>query len=807
MFGRILSKLTSRPGGSHRLGRRVYRLERLEERWVFNSTSPIRPANVDAAEVAVPLSQSTQGQEVAPQRFASSAALRQWLEAAADERYGHLFGKKSQFYAYPWETYFLDTTGILRTMAATATDFDGTPATAFSADNLQVEGVDEADLVETDGKYLYLISGDDLVIVKAGAGADLQVTARVKLDEAPTGMYLDGDRLVLLSSQMSPQPIDFSRGRILLVDDVISYWGEPSAKHVSKVTVLDVADRSAPALVQQLEIEGVVQNSRLVNGQLRLVVTNGFNLPHPERRWVGGEGVEGHYQYESRGEYLSRVLDEIVAGLPLVRDVAIDGSIAGESPLVLATDIYRPAGHELGVLTTVATVDVQRTVPGIASQVAIVTAHTPEVYGTTDSLYFFAHSGAYFGKNASGTQIRKFDFDGATHAVHLAARGEVDGYLLNQFAADEHGDYLRVVTRSWHDGQKLFVLRQYGAKLHIVGESEPLAPGEELHSVRFDGDRAFVVTFRKVDPLFVIDLSDPNQPSIKGELKIPGFSDYLQVIDEHHVLGIGRGADEAKGLFEELQISVFDVSKLSDPELSFRYSIGGGRSTASIATGDRWQEGDGDHLSVGYFPAEKILALPIFNAGGTWWDASSMIDNTPLFDPGEGGLALFRVDTTTGIQSRGILEHDTLIHRSLVVGSNLYALSPGTITVHDIDNPTQELGRLEIVADEQTDYTELVEYVPTSVSTANLLGIPGRSATRRGTNRLWRQASLDAALRSYAVGSRNDWQFLADDAMRSLASPELHAQPHVDEADSESTASSGLEISWDTFHDQLRQAT
>src|SRR5690606_27236384 len=121
-------------------------------------------------------------------------------------------------------------------------------------------------------------------------------------------------------------------------------------------------------------------------------------------------------------------------------------------------------------------------------------------------------------------------------------------------------------------------------------------------------ERAYVVTYRKVDPLYVVDLSDPTEPVITGELKIPGYSDYLQPIDENHMLAIGRGANESTGLFQELQLSVFDVTDPNDPQLAHRHSFGGGRSTATIATGDEWTRGDGDHHAVSYFADAGILA-------------------------------------------------------------------------------------------------------------------------------------------------------------------------------------------------------
>jgi hypothetical protein len=220
------------------------------------------------------------------------------------------------------------------------------------------------------------------------------------------------------------------------------------------------------------------------------------------------------------------------------------------------------------------------------------------------------------------------------------------------------------------------------------------------------GNRAFVVTFQKVDPLFTIDLSDPTNPTVAGELKIPGYSDYLQPIAEDHLLGIGRGADAQAGLFQELQVSIFDVSDLDDPRLAHRFSFDGGRSTTSIATGGRWTQGDGDHHAVSYFPSEQILAIPIASAdrGGGFMAG---VDNTPIFEAGEGGLQLFSVDLDTGFEPLATIEHDSPILRALRIGDTLLAYSADRITTHDIAHPADPLDSLPLRVGSDTGLVEL----------------------------------------------------------------------------------------------------
>ena len=238
-----------------------------------------------------------------------------------------------------------------------------------------------------------------------------------------------------------------------------------------------------------------------------------------------------------------------------------------------------------------------------------------------------------------------------------------------------------MTSSSWNGGHNVFVLEQVGKQLKVVGSVEGIAPGERLHSVRFMGDRAFFVTFQQIDPFFAVDLSDPAHPALMGELKIPGVSGYLQPIDENTVLGIGRNADPANGLFNELIISLFDISDLTDPQLLHQYAFDGEWTTSTPILGPWWVPTLGEHHAASYFPDEQIFAMPINSMEGGWLHG---IEATPIFEPGEGGLQVFRIDVETGFTPIGLVEHDTLIERSVRIGEHLFAISSGTVTVHEL---------------------------------------------------------------------------------------------------------------------------
>jgi uncharacterized secreted protein with C-terminal beta-propeller domain len=632
--------------------------------------------------------------------------LRTWMMNAIDMRYGHLFGKS---YSFRSDRIFRDFNYNLSDSTTVAMSVNNVASafSSFSGTNIQVEGVDEADLLETDGKYLYLVTGDELVIVDASDGENLSIVSRVHLEDRPVGIYLSEDRLTLISSN---EPLDEPFAGLLRFD--LGFVNSGRWNATTTVTVLDLTDRAAPSQVQKTELRGNLISSRMVDGQLRLVLSHSpLRLPGPKINIVFNEDTgQTESIYETRDETMSRVLDDMVNSvLSTYRTFSVASEVLDQSWLIQPNELN---GFWSGK-TIIATFDVLGDVAGPTDVETLRTGAAAEVYSTQNSLYIFGAVGF----SSRETSIWKYDFNSNDHSINLSARGKVEGTLLNQFSADEQHGFLRVVTKgkSWGHSASLFVLEQVGNQLKVVGSVDDLAPGETLYSVRFLGERAFVVTFRKVDPLFALDLSDPTNPMVAGELKIPGYTDYMQPLGENHLLGIGRGASESRGLFQEMQISIFDVSNLNDPQLAHRFSLDGGRSTASITTGGRWTQGDGDHHAVSYFPSEQILAIPIHsenNFGGLF----AGFDNTPIFDQGEGGLQVFSIDTEIGIESLAIIEHDTPILRSLRIGETLLAFSAGEITSHDITGSIDQLDSLQLHVGSETGWVELTAYnsLPTS---------------------------------------------------------------------------------------------
>jgi hypothetical protein len=716
---------------------RLRSVERLETRAMMSADGlVVTPVTDDAVQTPSP----------AAATFASLEELRQWVTQQATTRYGELFGTTFEQSNYGW--CFCDF-GVIRLVptdvmlfngAATPVAFNGQTNVADQT-NVQVEGVDEADLVETDGEFLYMVAGTELVIIDIRDPDNLAVASRVQLGETPTGIYLTGDRLTLVTASSSN-----SSGLTPIVWRGAGYW--PSAERSTvTITVLDISNREAPTQVKKTEIDGSLVSSRMVDGELRLVTqqANYGYLPSPRYTALPTEGETGAvqpvaseglltitrwnpvpvtYQYESLEEYVDRVVAEWA---PMVRTLSVDGEVISETPLIDPTQIEKPtnpfdynlSSSRQNFRTTIATFNVLDDAAGSSDTETIRTHGATTVYADGDNLYVFENLPTI---NSNGvwlthvflpptTQVTKFSL-GDDGAIHQDAKGTFSGTLLNQFAVDEHEGYLRVVTTNNFSqaGQGLSVLQQQGDKLVVVGFVSGLAPNETLHSVRFNGDTAYLVTFRNVDPLFVVDLSHPEAPVVTGELKIPGYSEYLQPIGENHLLGIGRGANEQNGRFEELQISIFDVTDGGDPLLAHRYSVEGGRNTTTIATGNRWAAGDGDHHAVAFYEDAGILTLPIQNEGdwNRFWLGG--LEVVPTLGGSSDGLLVLSVDVASGIEKLALIQHSTPILRSIRIGDTLIAISATQVSSHQLTSPTEAIDELDLPTGE-AGLTTLTEFI------------------------------------------------------------------------------------------------
>jgi uncharacterized secreted protein with C-terminal beta-propeller domain len=515
----------------------------------------------------------------------------------------------------------------------------------FSDTNVQEAGVDEPDLVETDGRTVYAIAGDAVEVVDASGPAPRRI-ARVTLDGvSPTGLLLVGGRLIVLGDVGLDVPVAAPAVR---VDAVIA---GPIGPQRTALAQVDVTDPAHPRVRARMTVDGRLVAARRTDGTVRAVVatTAGPVALGRARAMRAGPGA-----------WLPRLTLREAAAPRATRRAAVG-----------CRAVSRPKGFSGLGMVTVLTVDAAGPLALLDSDAVLTDGDT--VYASPTSMYVAtsrwadpALAGAARPPRGT-TLIHRFDTSDPARTAYRAS-GAVPGYLLSQFSLSEHEGHLRAASTEepdwWSppDGRdragasRVTVLGERDGRLAPVGEVGGLGRGERIYAVRFIGDRGYVVTFRQVDPLYALDLSDPAHPAVRGELKIPGFSSYLQPIDDTTLIGIGQAAT-GEGRTLGTQVSLFDVSDPAAPR----------RLAQRLLDGD-WSEAESDHHAVLYWPATRLLALPLDS-----YDAAS----------GAVGLTVAR---DTGITPVARVRHpgDASIRRSLVVGDALLTVSDAGIMASDL---------------------------------------------------------------------------------------------------------------------------
>ncbi|MCS6912577.1 MAG: beta-propeller domain-containing protein [Myxococcales bacterium] len=535
---------------------------------------------------------------------------------------------------------------------------------AYTTTNTQVAGVDEADFVKNDGTRIFVLSGGTLYAARSWPPENMALVSKLKIEGYPSQMYLDDkNRVVVFSSVYTEYPWyeDAKAGRPCLGWDCGYY-----ASNTTKVTVVDVSNLAAPKVTDEYYLPGHYVNSRRIGSSVRLVLSDHFRWPAKVRFYP--EYAPGLWEDKNR---LAAALEELKANnevvirgqtleqwLPRSRYRNARGELV-EIPYNCSDFARSNAPVELGLLT-IATVNLDR-LAAAPSRTSIV-GEAGEIYASTKNLYVANRHWWWWPEPGQKdyTYLHKFDITDPDRAVYVASGG-VDGHIVDQFSMDENSaGYFRVATtiatrvpdernpqNRWgriETVNRISVLREDGGQLVVVGRTEDLAKGERIFSARFVEDKAYVVTFRNIDPFFTFDLSDPRNPRQVGELKIPGFSTYIHPIDKNHVLTIGTYLPEPDAMGQvdwrqrRLQLSLFDVSDFARPVQKFTHVVG---------TAHGWSEAQYEHKAFNYFPARKLLAIP-------FWDYNFRCDRD-YWSCFTSDVRVFRIDTTTGIQGLGAL--------------------------------------------------------------------------------------------------------------------------------------------------------
>ena len=612
------------------------------------------------------------------------------------------------------------------TAAGMATDDAVAPDAAASSEraqevigtNTQEADVDEADIVKTDGRRVVALVDGVLrvVVLDEDPGVDGSLAVH---EQSPTEMFLRGDEVVLVGSG-GPQMMPMTEPRMAEPGVVEPGFGDgssgaapeiaptdppqttteapapatspsrpvpPPFQVATTVTVVSIADPTAPAVTGSTTVEGSYVSSRMIDGRIRLIVRGEPQAASDVAMAMDEEqALEVGESREPEALLPRRTVGAQVEPLGSCSDVMVLTTESEEGDTVATTIAPGAADSSFAPNPSISTITALTVGEDLDDlQPTTIQGNAETVYASTDALYVTASG---WDEGGSHTQVHRFSLPADGPATHTGS-GRAPGMLLNQFSLSERNGSLRVVTTL--DGSnlapgrgpaddvmtddmataelsvpasqgRLTVLDTEGDTLDEIGHVDGLGPGEQVKSVRFVEDLAYVVTFRTTDPLYALDLSDPRAPRLLGELKIPGFSEYLHPLGDGLLLGVGREADPQTGAETGFKVSLFDIS---DPAAMAEVDQLVVRDAASPVSGD--------HRAFLWDAGRRQAVVPV-EAYGRAADSGALILRV-------SGDRLERVAS---------LHHDGwggVPVRSFVVGDELWTLSAVGLARTSADSP------------------------------------------------------------------------------------------------------------------------
>ena len=537
----------------------------------------------------------------------------------------------------------------------------------YSKTNIQVEGVDEADIIKTDGDYIYSISGNNVIITNAKDPKDTKIETKINGEKnVPTDLLLYKDKLVVISTEVT----NTRSG------DRYS-WYRPQDRN-TVVNIYDVKDTHKPKVEKKIKLKEEYKTTRCIDGNL-YIFASGYLRKKDNK-------VDRTYREDNKTKEIE-----------LSNIKYLKNKKQNTQTLIAEVDLNNIKDIKLSSYL----IDITNSYVSKDNIYLLDEKYSSEKPSLKD-LFGFAGVFGYFknvyNDNSEKTTIYKFNID-KKKGVKYQTSNRVEGTIINQYSLDEKDNNLRIALET-DDGSNVTVLDK---NLKVRGKTENVAEGENMYASRFMGDKAYLVTYQNTDPLFVIDLQDPDNPEVLGELKIPGYSTYLHPYDENHLIGIGM--DTRERVYRDIngrvtstwtetvgmKMSLFDVTDVENPVEIDHTTIGDRRTVSAILTNPK---------ALLFSKEKELIAIPVnnYNKDFSVRDADEYdeeIDNfTDKKDYVSEGYLVYKVNLD-GFKLKGSITHEkktsnyfyyynTKLLRGLYIDDNLYTVSESKIKVNDL---------------------------------------------------------------------------------------------------------------------------
>lgn len=571
--------------------------------------------------------------------------------------------------------------GLTIDAATNSADAESTKSSSsndYSTTNIQVENVDEADIIKNDGKYLYSLSDNDVIITNSEDPENISVASKITVSQGtPVDLMLYNNKLVIISDYyISANSYRYNNTNNTIVD------------------VYDIQDKTTPKRVKTYTLYEPYYTSRCINNKLYVISSGKL------RKDDNNKDDIATYYYEDNNK-----IDIKLKDIKYLKDIKTNNQT-----LISTLDLDNPTENInlQSYLIDISNAYVsQNNIYLLNQSYKYSNDYTPlsAIFGFKGILGLSDYSSSSSDSDTS-TTIYKFNIlDNGS--IKYSAKAKETGKTINQFSLDEYNGNLRVALYNTN-GSKVVV---FNDNLEKIGQTSYLAKGENMYSSRFFGNEAYLVTYRTVDPLYVIDLSEPTTPKVLGELKIPGYSTYLHPYDENHIIGIGMETKETvnrnsfgrvtftSSRIVGMKMALFDVTNPNNPTQISSTVIGDSRTSSAILT---------NHKALLFSKEKELLAIPVnnyaedFEITNSSDSYSSIVNSYTSYGKQylSEGYLVYNINLKDGITLKGKVVHEgtssryssynnTKLLRGAYIGNNLYTISEDMIKVNSLDNLKQ----------------------------------------------------------------------------------------------------------------------